>query len=245
VTQSAFEELFHDKLFPQHDRREPTWSYLCRKLAAKRDQMPAGATVLDIGAGESLYKQIFPQATYVSCDLVSSSDRHDFSDLDVIADASVLPFASGSFDYALNMVVLEHVPDPWRTASEMARVLKLGGTAYALVPLVRPEHLAPYDFHRFTRYGIRQMFEQNGMSIVEIEASNGALWTAVFYLRQITQQRPIVRFGRRSLRGMFWNRFWWALLAPLEWYASASDTKYPDDFPIYFWVTATRDRPAT
>lgn len=240
MTGSAFEELFHDKLFPQFGRHEPTWAYLCGKLAVTREKMPEGASLLDVGAGESLYKQIFPQARYTSCDLVSSSDRHDFSDLDVVADASALPFAPGRFDFALNMVVLEHVPDPWQTTSEMARVLKPGGTAYALVPLVRPEHLAPYDFHRFTRYGIRQMFENNGLKIEEIEPSNGALWTAVFYLRQITQHRPIVRYGRRSLRGMFWNRFWWALLAPLEWYASRSNAKYPDDFPVYFWVTATR-----
>lgn len=241
VTQSAFEELFYGRLFPQFDRRDPQWSFLCRKLAVACQQVPAGASVLDIGAGESLYKQVFSQADYVGCDLVSSSDKHDFSDLDVIADASALPFPSGTFDYALNMVVLEHVPDPWRTASEMGRILKPGGVAYALVPLVRPEHLAPYDFHRFTRYGVQRMFEKNGMSIVEIEASNGALWTCVSYARQITQDRPIRRFGRRSPLGILLNRMWWAALTPLSIYARATDAKYPDDFPVYFWVTAKRD----
>lgn len=235
-----FQQMFHSELFPQHDRREPTWNYLCRKLFATREQIPAGATLLDIGAGESLYKKVFSQTAYTSCDLVSSSDRHDFSNLDVIADASALPFPSASFDYAINMVVLEHVPDPWATTHEMARILKPGGTAYALIPLVRPEHLVPYDFHRFTRYGIRQMFENSGLSVVEIEPSNGALWTAVFYACQVTQQRPIELYGRHSLRGMLFNRVWWALLAPLLLYSRATDGKYPRDFPVYFWVTARR-----
>jgi SAM-dependent methyltransferase len=196
--------------------------------------------VLDIGAGECKYAAILPHCRYLGADLVSSSQKHDFSHINAIADASALPFQEGSFDAALSMVVLEHVPNPSVVVSEMARILKPGKRAFALVPLVRPEHLAPYDFHRFTRYGIRKLFEDNGFCVESIDGSNGALWTAVHYARLCTQTRPLTQYGRRSVRGLLWNRFWSVLLWPLVAYSRASDGTYGTEFPIYFWVRAIR-----
>jgi SAM-dependent methyltransferase/uncharacterized protein YbaR (Trm112 family) len=235
-------EFFFTKLFRQFDPRDPHWNFLGNKVNEMVEKIPPGATVLDIGAGECKYAALLPHTQYVSADLVFSSDKHDFSRIDIVADASAIPFQDDSFDVALNLVVLEHVPDPALTVREMARVLLPGGLAFALIPLVRPEHLAPFDFHRFTRYGIRNLFESNGFRIDSIEGSNGALWSAVHYARLIVQTQPLTRFGRRSLRGIFWNRFWFVVLWPLVAYARTSNGRYGDEFPIYFWVRATKIR---
>lgn len=236
----SVEEFFFGKLFCHLNRRDPHWAFLGRKVSEMVVEIPEGAAVLDIGAGECKYASLLPHTRYVSTDLVSSSDKHDFSRIDIVADASAIPFQNNIFDVALSLVVLEHVPDPRLTVREMARILKPGGSAFALIPLVRPEHLVPFDFQRFTRYGIQRLFENNGFQIESVEGSNGALWTAVHYAWQIAKTQPITRYGRRSLRGLFWNRFWYFLLWPLVAYARLSDRAYGAEFPIYFWVRAVK-----
>ena len=234
------EDLFFSKLFSHFDRRDSHWAFLGRKVSEMVAKIPEGAAVLDIGAGECKYAAILSHTRYISTDLVSSSDKHDFSRIDVVADASAIPFQDNVFDVALNLVVLEHVPDPGLTVREMARILKPGGFAYALIPLVRPEHLVPYDFQRFTRYGIQRLFESNGFQINSIEGSNGALWTAVHYARLIAQTQPLTRFGRRSILGILLNRFWYFVFWPLVAYARRTDSNYDATFPIYFWVRAIK-----
>jgi SAM-dependent methyltransferase/uncharacterized protein YbaR (Trm112 family) len=236
----TFHELFFGRLFRKFDSQLPHWAFLGRKVKEMVRMVPDGARVLDIGAGECKYEALFSHCRYVGTDLVFSSDKHDFSRIDVIADACALPFREKSFDAALNLVVIEHVPDPIRTVREMARILKPGGVAFALVPLVRPEHLVPFDFQRFTRYGIERLFEHNGFEIASIEGSNGALWTAVHYADLITRTQPLLRYGRRSLRGILINRFWAFVFWPLVLYARVSDRAYGGEFPIYFWVRAVR-----
>jgi SAM-dependent methyltransferase/uncharacterized protein YbaR (Trm112 family) len=238
----GFVEFFFTKLFRQLDRRDPHWAFLGTKVDEMVKSIPEGAMVLDIGAGECKYAALLTHTRYISSDLVFSSDKHDFSRIDIVADASAIPLQDEAFDAALNLVVLEHVPDPALTVREMARILKPGGSAFALIPLVRPEHLAPFDFQRFTRYGIRRLFEDNGFRIDSIEGSNGALWTAVHYARLIAQTQPLTRFGRRDLRGLFWNRFWFLVFWPLVVYARISNGNYGDEFPIYFWVRAKKNK---
>ena len=46
-----------------------------------------------------------------------------------VADAQALPFADNSFDAASMALVISFIPDPSKAASEMARVVKPGGTA--------------------------------------------------------------------------------------------------------------------
>lgn len=230
-----------ESAFPQLDRRNPEWKFLADRVMAMADEIGAGTRVLDIGAGEAPYGRILKHADYVATDLVWSSDRHDFSEIDVVTDATEVAISSSSFDVALSFVVFEHVSEPSRAAAELARVLRKGGTMYALIPLVRPEHMAPFDFHRFTRYGIRRMFESVALRVVEIAPSNGSFWTGVRYAREEALMRPIRKHGRHSWKAILLNRFWWLLFSPLLWYARRSDHRYGDNFPIYYWVRAVRE----
>jgi len=52
----------------------------------------------------------------------------------VCGDAELLPFPAASFDYVTSIGSLEHYLHPERSAAEMARVLRPGGTALILVP---------------------------------------------------------------------------------------------------------------
>ena len=54
----------------------------------------------------------------------------------VKADITALPFSTDSFDFIVCSHVLEHIPDDLLALSELDRVLKPGGFAFILVPLI-------------------------------------------------------------------------------------------------------------
>jgi SAM-dependent methyltransferase len=57
----------------------------------------------------------------------------------VRADALALPFGEGTFDRIVASEVLEHIPNDGRALSELARVLRPGGTMAVTVPRCGPE----------------------------------------------------------------------------------------------------------
>lgn len=89
----------------------------------------------------------------------------------VIADAHSIPLPDGSVDAVVAQAVLEHVADPQRCVGEIYRVLRPGGLLYAETPFLEPAHATPYDFHRFTFIGYRQLFR--GFSLLQMGPVGG------------------------------------------------------------------------
>ncbi len=118
-----------------------------------------GQVVLDAGAGEARHRGYFPRGRYVALDAGSGAPAWDYSRLDIRGDLERIPLRAGSVDGILCMVVLEHTRDPRRTLAEFARVLKPGGFLIMVVPFLWEEHQAPQDYFRFTRHGVRLLFE--------------------------------------------------------------------------------------
>ena len=78
----------------------------------------------------------------------------------LVVDPQDLPFADGAFDAVVAQSVVQHVPDPWRCAEEIHRVLTARGLVYAETPFMRQVHEGPRDFHRFTHLGHRRLFRR-------------------------------------------------------------------------------------
>jgi SAM-dependent methyltransferase len=135
--------------------------------------VPAGARVLDAGAGEGMYKSHFSGRRYVGLDLGIGDGAWDYTGLDVLGDLSSLPFPDGVFDAVLNIVTLEHVREPARVMSELARVLKPGGRLLLVVPHAWEVHQHPHDYFRYTRYGVELLAEGAGLRVVRLEAGGG------------------------------------------------------------------------
>jgi SAM-dependent methyltransferase len=139
-------------------------------------EIPAGKRVLDAGAGESRFKNLFGHAEYIAVDFAQGDPSWDYSKLDVIARLEQLPFPNLSFDHVLSIVVLEHTPEPARVIEEFRRVLKPGGMVHLVVPHMWEEHQRPYDFFRFTSSGIRYLLEGAGIRIRKIHPVGGFFW---------------------------------------------------------------------
>lgn len=129
--------------------------------------------VLDAGAGESRHAHYFPAGQYIGVDLAVGDVQWDYSGLAAVSDLAHLPFADSTFDAALNIVTLEHVPDPQRVLGEIARVLKPGGRLLLIAPHEWEEHQVPHDFYRYTRYGLRHLLETAGLRVVQLEPAGG------------------------------------------------------------------------
>jgi SAM-dependent methyltransferase len=135
--------------------------------------LPGGARVLDAGAGEGQYAGYFRRQRYTGVDLGIGDASWNYSRLDCIARLERLPFPDAAFDAALNIVTLEHVPDPALVLGELARTLAPGGRLLLAAPHEWEEHQAPHDYWRFTRYGLERLLSQAGFTAIRIEPAGG------------------------------------------------------------------------
>jgi len=135
-------------------------SYLCGKL-------------LDIGCGTKPYKKLL--APYVTGHIGVDHEKtfHDKSNIDLFGTAYKIPAEDESFDSAICTAVLEHLEEPETALRECLRVLKHGGYAIYSVPFIWHLHEEPRDFYRYSKYGLKYLFEKVGFDIVEIKALSG------------------------------------------------------------------------
>jgi SAM-dependent methyltransferase len=94
--------------------------------------LPAGARVLDLGAGPGSFPAARQDLAVVRVDL--EKPRRLGGGEYVLADASRLPFAAASFDLIVSNHSLEHFAALEATIREMGRVLKSDGALYVAVP---------------------------------------------------------------------------------------------------------------
>ncbi|MBM4275648.1 MAG: class I SAM-dependent methyltransferase [Deltaproteobacteria bacterium] len=129
--------------------------------------------VADVGAGWGPYHREIPHCTIISLDFVPTPV------IQVVGSALALPFQGKNFDGVILTETLEHVPQPDLALSEAARVLRPGGYLYLTAPQMCQLHYEPYDFFRYTRYGLTQLLTRHGLKILALEPVGG-LFTFLF-----------------------------------------------------------------
>jgi SAM-dependent methyltransferase len=134
---------------------------------------------LDIGAADRWIEPLLPEAVgYVALDYPPTGQALYGAKPHVFGDAAQLPFGNGCFDAAVCLEVLEHVAHPEQVSTEIARVLKAGGRAWVTMPFLYPLHDAPFDFQRYTEYGLRRDMRRAGLDVVSLRKSGHAIRTA-------------------------------------------------------------------
>lgn len=124
--------------------------------------------VLDVGCGSKPYQDIFSRAkNYIGLDVEQSGHNSNSKKADVFYDGIHFPFSGESFDSAVCFEVLEHVFNPEIFLGEINRVLKDGGTLLITVPFIWDEHEQPYDYARYSSFGLKYLFNKSGFRIIE------------------------------------------------------------------------------
>jgi len=127
-----------------------------------------GADVVDVGCGLRPYESFFAHTGYLGIDVDVSGREAEGKRPDKYFDGVHIPFEDETMDAVLCTEVLEHCVDPGLLAVEMYRVLKPGGKLLITVPFMWGEHEAPFDFRRYSRYGICQQLERAEFQIDDV-----------------------------------------------------------------------------
>ena len=121
--------------------------------------IPEKKRVLDVGCGLKPYESYFSHCTYIGIDVAESGREASNKTYDYAFDGVNIPFENGSYDVVLCTEVLEHAINPSALLKEMHRVLKLDGVLFLTVPFIWGLHEVPYDFRRYTIFGIKTELE--------------------------------------------------------------------------------------
>lgn len=160
-------------------RRSDRRAYIsATALAQYRITVPLAQTyvsgaLIDLGCGVMPYRAVLePHVTrYDSLDprpqVTGITYQADLQDMAIVPAAT--------YDSAICFEVLEHVPDPFKALTEIHRVLRPGATLIVSVPHLSRLHEEPYDFFRYTHYGLRAMFERAGFDVLQIERRGSLL----------------------------------------------------------------------
>ena len=167
-----FSEVPADVL-PEHTRHSPTdqgkWTHWRRinhaYIADVVGVQPPGVLAIDVGAGESPFRDLL--ARYPRCLCL---DFYPYEGIDVVCNLTQkLPVRSGIADMVLLSNVLEHMSEPEATLQECGRLLRPGGQLVLTVPFLTKTHQPPYDYYRYTHYGLEYLLGKAGFSQIEVK----------------------------------------------------------------------------
>lgn len=153
--------------------------------------------ILDVGCGRKPYEYLFKENAGLYLGVEYMKTIHGFEKVDVAADSLALPFVKDSFDSVVTFQVMEHVPEPKLFLIEACRVLKPGGYMLVTTPFMWGEHEEPYDFFRYTRYGLRYLAEKAGFEVVSITPD-----TKFWSMAALRLNYYLLRFARGPLKGL-------------------------------------------
>lgn len=150
--------------------------------------------LLDVGCGTKPYRALFSVDSYVGLDIGSAATRQR-GIADYFYDGNKFPFENATFDSILCNEVLEHVFNPDEFIKEIVRVLRPGGTLLLTVPFVWDEHEQPYDYARYSSFGLRALLEKQGLKVTQ-HKKLGADASILFQLANAYLFKVTERFSR-------------------------------------------------
>src|ERR1041384_1310947 len=149
-----------------------TYTFIPRKILrdAVREFGPRlDGKLLDVGCGSQQYRRFLGCEQYFGIEW--SADKRP----PVVAAVTQIPFRDSAFDSALCTEVLEHLPEPGRCLEEIHRVVRPGGSVFFTVPMTVHTHSEPYDFYRYTEYGLRYLLKKHGFEITTLRRLGGVV----------------------------------------------------------------------
>lgn len=133
-----------------------------------------GYRVLEIGSrevtGTSNARQMFSKAQYIGFDFYPGKN------VDVVGDVHKLSTyfnKEEKFDLIYSTACFEHFAMPWVVATEIAKLLKVGGYVFTETHFSFGAHERPWNFFQFSDMGLRALFSPAlGFECIEAGMSN-------------------------------------------------------------------------
>lgn len=129
---------------------------------------PDGGRIMELGArgasSESFRMRLPKNWNYIGVDIKSGNN------VDLVCDAHFLSqFADPeSIDVIYSSSVFEHLAAPWKVAIEAGKMLKPSGYIFTATHNAWPQHEAPWDYWRFTKFSWSSLFNsKTGFRIVD------------------------------------------------------------------------------
>lgn len=192
----------------------------------------------DLGCGEAPHKNFFLSYAdeYIGVDW--SGSYHN-TNANISADLNgELPIDNEVADTVISMSVMEHLREPQVMLNEANRILKTGGNLVLQVPWQWWLHEVPYDFFRYTPYGLKHMLEKSGFVDILIEPQSG--FFSMWFLK-------LNYFSLQFLRGPYPLRLLIAIILIPIWYLGQIIAPLLDKFDknwnaeaIGYFVTARK-----
>lgn len=177
-----------------------THNWLAKKI--QNDGMIALATklsgtVADLGCGTRPYEQEILKYAAIYYGIDWPSTLHTF-EANIGADLSKeLPIDSNCIDNIVCLEVLEHLPEPYLLISEAFRILKPKGKIILSTPFQWREHEQPWDYYRYTRYGLEYLLTKAGFKNICITAKSG-FW--VMWVLKLNYHLTLLIRGPKLIR---------------------------------------------
>lgn len=155
--------------------------------------------VLDIGSGDShIEDYISSDNRLLKIDYLNTNKRYDEKP-DIYADASSLPLKSQSVDIIIIFEVLEHLKDSNTAFDEIYRVLKPSGILYISVPFTYPLHDLPYDYRRYTPFGLEHKMRSKNLTVVHSTKYPSHLSTLLYLINMYYLSKYIKIYSKKAL----------------------------------------------
>lgn len=154
-------------------------------FAAKAKEVP-WYKILDMWCGNKPYLSFFSgYSEYVGTDIIP------WPLVDVICDNDAIPLPDSSFDFMLSNQTLEHTKNVHWAIGEIKRIVKKDWLILVSIPFLYPEHACPWDFYRFTRFGLQEIFKD--FEIVSIDSSSWYFTSVWFYVNMLFTHGALMR----------------------------------------------------
>ena len=212
-------------------------NWLIRKINndnVKRHRPLYKGMLYDLGCGTRPYEDfIAPCVTrYIGVDWGNTLHEQK---MDLVADLNKpLPIEDQVADTVVCFQTLEHLSEPQQLLSEAYRIMKPGAQLLLTVPFMFHVHEAPYDYFRYTQYGLEYLLKKAGFEEVRVTPDTG-FWATFALKINYQTYRYHERLGKwvHYVLAPFWlfNQLIWPLLDRLD--------KNPRD-TISYCVTARK-----
>lgn len=167
----------------------------------------AKGDLLDLGCGKVpfylAYKDLVRSIFCV--DWENSMHKNEF--LDQHADLNQkLDLPSDAYDTLILSDVLEHIKKPVLLVEEMNRILRKDGILLMNVPFYYWIHEEPFDYHRYTRFALTEMAEDNGFEVLELDTLGGTPEILCDIFSKNGIKIPLIGKG---LVSVIYHLIWW------------------------------------